>query len=226
MALFLNNRSSEILNVSLLKYDPSCKVGGQPWRKEGWWVLNPGQTLKPDAFDVNLTTVNGWAGVYAYTASGDKDWQGTGNAWFEVTGGNVFNQCGEDETNCKKWVDFYGVLFGGAADYITYIGPNANQIAGHAPFISITAGYNQLFGPSFYISGFGFVPGTKVTIGWEYVYGGGLAENLAATTLVVGGDGTFSDIIGVYWITYPGTLNVIATDSAWNLTAKATTTVS
>src|ERR1700683_2674886 len=58
MALYINNGSSETINVSLLLYDPTCKVGSQPWRKEAWWVINSGQTVKPNALDVNLTTVN------------------------------------------------------------------------------------------------------------------------------------------------------------------------
>jgi hypothetical protein len=225
MALYLSNRTSETINVSLLLYDPSCTLGGQPWRKEAWWVISAGQSVKPNALDVNLTTVNGWVGIYAYTASGDKNWQGTGNAWFEVTGGLHFDQCGEDETNCTKWVDYYGVQFAGDPEYVTYIGPNANEVSGHAPSISITAGENTLVGPGFFISGAGFIPGSTITIGWEYVYEDGLAENLTATTITVGSDGSFSDIVGVYWITYAGTLSVKATDSAWGLNASATVNV-
>jgi len=225
MSLFLSNRNSQIINVALLMYDPGCTVGGQPWRKDGWWVLNPGQTLKPNALDVDLRTVNQWVGIYAYTASGDTSWQGTGNAWFTVTNGAAFNQCGEVQTNTPKWVDFYGVNFGGAGDYIAYVGPQANVITGHGPSISITAGEGQPFGAEFFISGVGFVPGTSVEIGWEYAYGGGVAENQTAASITVGSDGTFSDIIACYWITYQGQLSVKAVDSAWNLTATASVSV-
>jgi hypothetical protein len=224
MALYINNRTSETVNLSLLILDHNCTVGGQPWRKEGWWVMKAGQTTNPAPVYVNLTTINGWIGIYAYTASGDKSWQGTGNAWFEVTNGGAFNQCGENNSNCPKWVDYYGVTPHGS-DFVTYIGPNANEVSGSAPTISIVAGENGVFGPSFYISGAGFIPGSTVTVGWEYVYGDGVAENLTAATENVGSDGTFSDIISVYWITYTGTLSVKAVDSAWGLTATASENV-
>jgi hypothetical protein len=226
MALYISNTTSETLNASLLIYDPSCTIGGQPWRKEAWWVIGARQTVKPNALDLNLRTVNQWVGLYAYTASGDKSWQGTGNAWFEVTGGLGFNQCGENQANCVKWVDYYGLNLNGASEYVAYVGPNSNQVTGGGQSISIAAGVNQLIGPGFYVSGSGFIPGSTITIQWEYAYDGGVAENLSAATITVGSNGTFSDLVPVYWVTYAGTLNVKAVDSAWGLNASATEVVS
>src|SRR5579862_5137313 len=125
MALYLSNLSpiSEI-SVSLLIYDPGCQPSGQPWRKTGWWNLNPGQSILPSALNVNLTTVNSWVGIYAY--SGGVSWQGTGNAWFKIPRPAAFNQCGENENNCNLWVDYYGIEFTGDADYVVYFNTSPN----------------------------------------------------------------------------------------------------
>jgi hypothetical protein len=215
MSLYLNNRSSETINVCLLLYDPSCTLGGQPWRKVAWYVISPGNTILPDVFyNVDLTKVNGWIGVYAYTASGDKDWQGTGNAWFRVSDGVHFNQCGEDETNTPKWVDFEGVYFGWS-NIVVYIGPAAKEITATHPQINVVVGSAQ-----FFISGAGFVPGTTVSISYNYVYDGNLTSNTGApSTVVIDSAGNFSTFVGVSTLFYDGNLSVQAVDTNWGLSA-------
>jgi len=215
MSLYLNNGSSEIINVSLLLYDPSCTIGGQPWRKLAWYVLNPGQTILPDVYyNVDLTTVNGWVGIYAYTASGDADWQGQGNAWFQVSDGVHFDQCGEDETNTPKWVDFYGVYFG-HSDIVIYIGPNANEVSSDYPHIAVSVGTAE-----FFIYGSGFVPGSTVQISYNYVYDGSITSNTGdPSTAQVDGSGNFSDTVGVSTLYYSGNLSVQTVDTNWGLTA-------
>jgi hypothetical protein len=211
------------MSVSLLIYDPGCKPSGQPWRKVGWWNLKAGQSLLPDALNVNLTTVNSWVGIYAY--SGVLSWQGTGNAWFKIPRPSGFNKCGEDETNCTLWVDYYGIEFTGDPDFVVYIG-DPNQITGYAPSISITPGEYPI-GAGFEIEAAGFIPGSTVTVGWDYVYEGGADEdqNLNAATFTVMPDGTFGAILAVYWMRYAGKLTVQAVDSAWGLKATATAVV-
>lgn len=227
MALYLSNSCPfpTSISVSLLIYDPTCKVGGQPWRKEGWWNLKNGQTIKPDALNVNLTTVNSWVGIYA--VSGIVSWQGTGNAWFQIPTSAAFNQCGEDETNCTTWVDYYGVEFTGDSDYVVYISLYpTKEITGHAPFISITTGEYPI-GTGFSISAAGFVPGSTVTVGWKYVFeAGGEEKNSSAAAFTVDSDGTFGGILAVSWLQFAGTLTVQATDSGWSLEATANAVVS
>jgi hypothetical protein len=215
MSLFLNNRSPETINVSLLLYDPNCTLGGQPWRKVAWYVINPGQTILPDVYyNIDLTTVNGWVGIYAYTASGDADWQGTGNAWFAVSDGVHFNQCGEDETNTPKWVDFEGVYFGWP-NIVTYIGPSAGQINANHPQISVSVGSGQ-----FFISGAGFVPGSTVSTIYNYTYNGNLTTNSGdPDTASVDSSGNFSTFISVSTLFYSGNLSVQTVDVNWGLTA-------
>jgi len=174
MALFLCNVTLETLNVSLLIYDPTCTIGGQPWRKVAWYVVAPGQTVLPDVLFVDLRTVNGWIGVYASTASGSKDWQGTGNAWFAVSNGVHFNQCGDDNTNCPKYVDFKPILFEGHSDILVYMGPFGGLDArGSAAeqFHFTQPAVNDMFvmNGSVLVTGMGFVPGTTVMVLFDYI---------------------------------------------------------
>ena len=99
MSLFVNNRASKAINVCFLVHDPSCTAKGQPWRKRAWWTIHPKQTVLPDLFNVDLTTVNQWAGLYAFTGSGES-WQGQGNGWFTVSDRLGLDQCADDRTNC------------------------------------------------------------------------------------------------------------------------------
>jgi hypothetical protein len=213
MALHIANTCSETINVALLLYDPGCTLGGQPWRKVAWYVIAPGQTIIPNVLNVDLRTVNGWAGLYAYTASGDKDWQGTGNAWFAVSEGVHFNQCGEDETNCPKWVDFEPILFGGNANIITYVGPAARQINSVAPSIAVTPGEG-----AFFISGSGFVPGSTINVIYNYFpsYGGVTTNSGAPAVPSVNSSGGFTDIVSVSTLFYTGQLDVQATDNVFS----------
>ena len=227
MALYINNGSSETINVALVLHDPSrvdCQSSDN-WVKYGWWVLGPGITEKPNVLDVSLATVNRFAALFAFTASNDESWQGRGNNWYEVSEPRGFTQCLEDNTNCSVWADFFPIDFAGHPELVTYIGPNANQVNVSPPIISIVAGENELFGPSFYVSGHGFIPGSTVTISWTYVYDGDLTQNSNAATLSVGSDGSFTDIIACWPIAYVGTLSVEAVDSAWGLNASATENV-
>jgi hypothetical protein len=93
--------------------------------------------LKDSTKHVDLRTVNGIAGLFAFTASGDKDWQGTGNAFFFVSDGAAFNQCGDDNTNCPKQVDFEVISFAGNSDVITYLGQEPDR-SGPSPRRSLS----------------------------------------------------------------------------------------
>jgi hypothetical protein len=217
MSLYLNNGTTEVINVALLFFNPSCTIGGQPWEKVGWYVISPGQTSLPDVFfNVDLTTVNGWIGIYAYTASGDVQWEGDGNAWFAVSDGPGFRQCGEDETNTPKLVDFYGVNFG-FPDIIVYISTTGEQITPNHPQIFPRVGSGQ-----FFLSGVGFVPGSTLSIIYNYVYDGNLTTNSGApATASVDSDGNFGTTVDVSTLIYSGNLSVQAVDINWGLTANA-----
>jgi len=221
MPLFISNTSSETISASLLIYDPNCQnTGGQPWRKIAWYNSSPGQTIIPDALNVDLRTVNGWAGIYAYGTAG-SDWQGSGNAWFQVTGGVHFNQCGEDETNCVRWVDFWGTFFNGQPSTIIYVGPSSGQITATQPQISVNPGSGM-----FFISGSGFAPGTSVNVVYNYVYDGNVTSNSGAPSVVsVDSSGNFSTFVYVSTLLYSGTLDVQATDNNFG-DLNATTSVS
>jgi hypothetical protein len=207
--LLVNNGTSETLNVSFLIYDPGCSASGQPWRKEAWWVIPAGQTILPNIFDLDLTSVNGWVGAYAFTASRDKDWQGTGNAWFKVSNGVHFDQCGENEANCPNWVDFEGMYLG-KPNMIAYFGPNRNEIAGPiAPTISLTLGDGD-----FYVSGRGFVPGSNVELTWDFDSGEEFTQGTA--TLPVSSSGTVATIVTSNVLIFEGTLTALAKDTVFS----------
>jgi hypothetical protein len=222
MSLYLHNGSSETINVCLLHYDPDCSgVGGQPWRKTAWYVISPGQTILPDIFNIDLTTVNKYAGIYAYTASGSLDWQGNGNAWFAVSNGVHFDQCGEDEDNTSKWVDFEVVSFG-ASNVVAYLsigdfnGPIPTLFT-DSPRISV-----DVYNGEFYIYGGGFIPGSTVSIIYNYFSDGRVITDSAdPSTAQVNVAGGISGYVLVPTLSNRGNLNVQAIDNNWGLIATA-----
>jgi hypothetical protein len=187
-------------------------------------VINPGQTILPDVYyNVDLTKVNGWVGIYAYTASGDAAWQGTGNAWFAVSDGVGFDQCGEDESNTPKWVDFVGVYFGWpnivvyTSSYPTPIGGFVTNLNSNHPQISVTVGSGQ-----FFISGAGFVPGSTVSTLYNYVYDGNsnsTSNSGDPYTTSIDSFGNFSTYFPVSTLFYSGNLSVQTVDTNWGLSA-------
>jgi hypothetical protein len=223
MALHIANVSSDTVNVCLLLFDPGCTVGGQPWRKVAWYVIGPGQTIVPDVLNVDLRTVNRFAGLFAFNASGDKDWQGTENAFFFVSDGVAFDQCAEDNTNTPKEVDFVIIDFAGNSDVITYLGPEARQIRSVAPSIAVSPGSG-----AFFISGRGFAPGSTVNVVYNYFpSSGGVTTNSGdPATPSVGSSGEFTDIVFVSTLVEPGQLDVRATDNNFTgLTAAVSVSV-
>ena len=206
MALYVDNTTSETLNVSFLIWDGGCAASGQPWRKVAWYVIAPGRVIVPDILDVDLTTVNRYAYLYAYTASQDKDWQGTGNSWGEVSSGVHFDQCLLDETNCVKWVDFETLDFAGHTTDIVYVGPNAEEIVLATPTIEVISGQAQ-----FYVSGTGFSAAGSVTVAFNYVDDNGDLTT-GTFTACTSRYGSFSDIIDVPTLLYSGELAVEVTD--------------
>jgi hypothetical protein len=210
MALHIANISSATVNVSLLIFDSGCTVGNQPWRKVAWYVIGPGATIIPDVLAMDLTTVNRFAGVYANSTAGGKDWQGTGNAWFFVSDGVHFNQCGDDNTNCPKQVDFEVIDFGGNSDVITYLGPSAPQINTIPSSIAVTPGAG-----AFFISGRGFAPGSSVNIIYNYFpSSGGVTTNSGSPNVAfIDSSGGFTDIVSVSTLFETGHLDVRASDN-------------
>jgi len=204
MALYIANSYSETVNVCLILFDPSCTTGGVPFRKEAWWVIGPGKTILPDALNVDLTKINRYQYIYAFSASGDMIWQSNENRWALLSSGAAFNQCAEDNTNMTRWADFEQMDFAGHSNMVAYIGPSTSQIATNAPTIDIDAGEG-----AFYVNGGGFVPGSSVNIIYNYSYGDGLTTNSGSpATANVSSDGTFADIVYVSTLLYSGTLAV------------------
>jgi hypothetical protein len=211
MALHLGNISRDTVNVCLAFADPNCTANNWPWRKVAWYVIGPFQTMIPDVFAVDLTTVNGIIALYAIAGSLDKDWQGTGNNWYNVPNGvPAFNQCLGDNTNCPKQVDFEVISFGGNSNLITLLGPEAPQIQTLVPSIAVTPGTG-----AFFISGRGFAPGSTVNVVYNYFpSSGGVTTNSGApATPSVDSSGGFTDIVSVSTLLEPGHLDVRATDN-------------
>jgi hypothetical protein len=234
MALFLSNVTLETLNVSLLIYDPTCTIGGQPWRKVAWYVILPGQTVVPDVLAVDLRTVNGWVGLYAYTASGSEEWQGSGNAWFAVSNGVHFNQCGDDNTNCPKYVDFRPIFFDGNSDILAYIGPysglDSDIRAEPHPLHVTPPRINDMYvnwQPQnvVLVNGMGFVPGTVVMVTFEYNLpdGSGSSNVLRPSFTPVNREGYFEILIPVIITpTGVGKFTTQALDFSYGLSATKT----
>jgi len=122
MALRFQNLCSETVWIAFIYYDPTCG-GGVPFRKQGWWQVDSGETF--NAWNVDLRTVNSYAYFYASSATGT--WSGTGNAWCYITQSG-FNQCFTDLTNCNEQKDFVQLDFGGLSDVTVQLGPASGQL--------------------------------------------------------------------------------------------------
>jgi uncharacterized membrane protein len=132
MSLYFINHYSDAVWIAFMYSDAGC--GGTPWRKTGWWQLNPGETF--NGWNTDLRTVNRYAYFYAeeYKDSGGATWSGTGNNWYLISDG-AFNQCYDDNTNCNQQPDFVQLDFkkadNGAADFIDLnvtLGPGQGQL--------------------------------------------------------------------------------------------------
>jgi uncharacterized membrane protein len=107
--------------------DKACG-GPHPFRKQGWWAIQPGQTF--NVWNVHLYDVNRFAQFYA--ESGSATWGG--NLTYRVTN-QKFNQCHDDDTNCDRLVGFAPLDFQNAdngnghfVDMLVTLGPAAGQI--------------------------------------------------------------------------------------------------
>jgi uncharacterized membrane protein len=219
MALFISNRNTDIINVVLSTLDNSC--GAWPWRKRAWWVIPPGQTIIPNALGMPLNTVNRFAYLYAFSASGDKEWRDD-NFLVNVSTGVHFDQCEVDNTNCPRRVGEVQMDFAGNPNIVMYVGPNAGQTDLRPPGIAVTPGHG-----AFFISGRGFSSGGQVSVVYNYFpVSGGVTTNSGSPAIVsVSSDGTFTSIISVSTLLYPGHIDVRATDTRFSA-LSATTSVS
>lgn len=212
MALHIANISSDTVNVCLAIHDPGCSARNWPWRKVAWYVIGPGGTLIPNVLSADLRTVNGVMALYAFNAPRSKEWQGTGNNWYTVSDGRWLNQCLGDDANCTRTVNFVPVSFGGNAHFITYLGPEANQVRSQASSISVTPGRG-----AFYISGRGFAPGSTVNVIYNYFHPGGVTSNSGAPSVPhVDSSGNFATIVYVSTLFYPGRLDVQVADRTFS----------
>ena len=81
--LSFQNLTNQTVWVILLYYDSSCGAANQNFRKQGWWKLNPGQTVV--IWNVDLRTVNRYIYFEAEFDADKSVWGGNGNAWIEIT---------------------------------------------------------------------------------------------------------------------------------------------
>jgi hypothetical protein len=127
MALYFQNAYSSTVWFSFLYYDTSC--AGTPFRKLGWYRLDPGQTL--NLWDTDLRYV-GPAAFYAeeWRDSGGATWSGTGNNWYPIRDVG-FDQCFDDDTGCNQQPDFIPLDFNGFVDVTVTLGPIAGQLDVH-----------------------------------------------------------------------------------------------
>jgi hypothetical protein len=133
MSLYFINHYPAAIWIAFLYYDSGCS--GTPFRKTGWWQVNPGETF--NAWNTDLRTVNRHAAFYAeeFKDSGGATWSGTGNSWYRISD-MAFNQCYDDNTNCNQQPDFVQLDFrkadNGVADFIDLmitLGPGQGQLS-------------------------------------------------------------------------------------------------
>lgn len=125
MALFFRNNYPHTIWIAFLFKDTAC--GGTPFRKMGWWQVNPGDVF--NAWDVDLRTVNRFASFYAeeFKDSGGATWSGGGNSWYLISDG-AFDQCYDDNSNCNQQPDFVQLDFAGFPDMTVTLGREAGQL--------------------------------------------------------------------------------------------------
>src|SRR5579871_5135721 len=104
MPLEFQNQYSQTAYVALLWYESSC--AGQPWKKYGWYTVDPGKTTRVVKADLTQVADANWA-WYAYAADG-REWSGTGANWYWISNPAKFAQCYDDNTNCNIHRNFIG----------------------------------------------------------------------------------------------------------------------
>jgi Protein of unknown function (DUF1036) len=133
MSLVFTSQYPAPIWIAFLYSDAGC--GGTPFRKLGWWQVNPGENFV--AWNTDLRTVNRYAAFYAeeFKDSGGATWSGTGNSWYRISDVG-FNQCYDDNTNCNQQPDFIQLDFkkadNGNADFIDLsitLGPGQGQLS-------------------------------------------------------------------------------------------------
>ena len=133
MPLYFTNQYVNTIWIAFLYFDGGC--GGTPFRKQGWWQVDPGATF--NAWNTDLRTVNRHAAFYAeeYKDAGGSTWSGTGNNWYLISD-VAFNQCYDDNTNCNQQPDFVQLDFMTAdygvarfIDLTVTLGPGPGQLS-------------------------------------------------------------------------------------------------
>src|SRR6185437_6082459 len=111
--------------VALLLYDSGCSP--DPWRKSGWYRIDPGQTVEIFGTDLRDLATPNWA-WFADTGADGPSWSG-GN-WYRVPHNAAFNQCYDDDTGCNALWAFKAASFSPEWSGLTVVllGPgNADQ---------------------------------------------------------------------------------------------------
>jgi uncharacterized membrane protein len=132
MALEFQNQYPNTLWIALVWGTNTC--GPTPFRKQGWWSVNAGQTRT--LWDADLQRVNRFASFYAqeFKDSGGATWDGSGNRWYLIR--NVsFDQCWDDNTDCTQRPNFVPLDFHNADNgnhpfngMVVTLGPAPGQV--------------------------------------------------------------------------------------------------
>jgi uncharacterized membrane protein len=132
MSLDFHNEYRNRIWIALLYGDRGC--GPNPFRKGGWWAVEPGQTRS--LLNNDLRNLNRYAAFYAeeYKDSGGATWDGTGNMWYKIR--NVaFSQCYADDAGCNQRPNFVPIDFQNADNgnhlfvrLVITLGPSPGQI--------------------------------------------------------------------------------------------------
>ena len=129
--LSFQNLTNQTVWLILLYADSGCGAANQNFRKQGWWKLNPGQTVV--VWNADLRTVNRYIYFEAEFDADKSVWGGNGNAWIEITD-NHFDQCALDEAGCNRWVDCIELDVGGAVSVSVQLGPAGGQFLAYSEY--------------------------------------------------------------------------------------------
>lgn len=105
MGLWYQNSYTDPVYVAILWFDPGCN--GEPWRKSGWYKVDPGSAV--EIVGANLQTIPDPNFAWFAQADGADGpcWSGDpAHNWYAIPHNAAFSQCYSDNNGCNAAYPF------------------------------------------------------------------------------------------------------------------------
>lgn len=110
MSLSFQNAYTEDVYIALLWFDNTCKP--DPWRKIGWFLAAPGETVEVFSGDLQQLQDPNWAWFAEAGYADGPCWSGDPNhSYYAIPHNASFDQCYDDNTGCNAGYPFITAQF-------------------------------------------------------------------------------------------------------------------